>query len=53
MTYMEMVNQNGMALKYAPYKLRTAALCIAAVKQYKWALEYVPKSKKRSWNDGF
>ena len=34
--------RNGRALQYVPKRLCTANLCLAAVKQHRYALEFVP-----------
>jgi len=38
------VKKDGMALKDVPEKFKTAAICLADVRQNKWALKYVPKN---------
>jgi hypothetical protein len=40
------VTNDGTALQYVPYQLRTEALCFAAVKQDSEALRYVPEALK-------
>jgi hypothetical protein len=46
MNYMEMVKENGAALKDVPMERRTPELCRAAVDQYGEALQYVPEELK-------
>jgi len=38
------VRQNGMALMHVPYNLKTAELCLEAVKRDGTAIEYVPEA---------
>jgi len=39
-------NREGIPPEYTPEKLRTAELCLAAVRRRGWALQYVPEEHK-------